>query len=591
VSDQKNKSALDQQTPGKLPEAESGLLSHTPGSKPVSDYALTLAEIVEAQHQIQLRHLALDEAMALVAERIARITHASGAAVGMVEGNHIRYRASVGASALPLGNEVPLDAAICAACVRRGQVLRMPDVNQPDVNQPDANQPDVNQESLFDPEPCRKRGIQALVAAPIYHDGNVVGALEVYFDRSHGFAEQDVHTCQLMAGLVTEAIGRDAGSALRKSMAAERSSMLAAIEKIKPNLAALAGERAKDRASESGAKSSALPASVSDGEGCWKCGSALIEGEQFCGNCGAPRIGESDRSTQSKIASALHRHQASRELPFAPLNENPGELAPHNSAALDSAGKTKSEAIEIDEPKREDEEDEKDLLQQFALPMLDDPVPEEPVAKTPVLKEENEDAALPAQLSAGSVAEESTEPASAGLQRTRNSFENGSATLMAPQEPGIHWSSAAKARNFLEGLSRSTTHDAFGSFWHSRRGDFYLAVAIILVLVAIRWGLFADRSAGAGSAASANSLRHKSPADDLSLFDKLLIDLGLAEAPDTPEYKYMGNPNTQVWIDTHTALYYCPGSELYGKTANGRFASQHDAQLDQFESASRRACD
>jgi hypothetical protein len=45
-----------------------------------------------------------------------------------------------------------------------------------------------------------------------------------------------------------------------------------------------------------------------------------------------------------------------------------------------------------------------------------------------------------------------------------------------------------------------------------------------------------------------------------------------------------------VWIDPHTALYYCPGSELYGKTAKGKFASQQDAQLDQFEPASRRAC-
>ena len=86
-------------------------------------------------------------------------------------------------------------------------------------------------------------------------------------------------------------------------------------------------------------------------------------------------------------------------------------------------------------------------------------------------------------------------------------------------------------------------------------------------------------------------MRHKPPADDLSLFDKLLINLGLAEAPEAPEYKYLGNPNTQVWIDTHTALYYCPGSELYGKTPKGRFTSQHEAQLDQFEPASRRACD
>jgi len=65
--------------------------------------------------------------------------------------------------------------------------------------------------------------------------------------------------------------------------------------------------------------------------------------------------------------------------------------------------------------------------------------------------------------------------------------------------------------------------------------------------------------------------------------------LGLAEAPPAPEYK--GNPNTQVWVDLQTALYYCPGADLYGKTAKGKYSSQQDAQLDQYEPASRKACE
>jgi hypothetical protein len=74
------------------------------------------------------------------------------------------------------------------------------------------------------------------------------------------------------------------------------------------------------------------------------------------------------------------------------------------------------------------------------------------------------------------------------------------------------------------------------------------------------------------------------------MFDKLLISLGLAEAPETPEQKG-GNPDVQVWVDLQTALYYCPGSDLYGKTPKGKLTSQRDAQLDQFEPAFRKACD
>jgi hypothetical protein len=91
--------------------------------------------------------------------------------------------------------------------------------------------------------------------------------------------------------------------------------------------------------------------------------------------------------------------------------------------------------------------------------------------------------------------------------------------------------------------------------------------------------------------ASSASAHHKAPApdDDLSFFDRMLVSLGLADPPSTPEYK--GNPDTKVWVDLHTALYYCPGADLYGKTAKGKFATQKDAQLDQFEPASRKTCD
>ena len=107
--------------------------------------------------------------------------------------------------------------------------------------------------------------------------------------------------------------------------------MLAAIEKIRPNLAALASGHSASRANETASdkspttaskKADAVPASTADSVACWKCGNALIDEEQFCGKCGAPRIGESDSSTlQSKLASALHMHQASQELPITALPE------------------------------------------------------------------------------------------------------------------------------------------------------------------------------------------------------------------------------------------------------------------------------
>jgi putative methionine-R-sulfoxide reductase with GAF domain len=584
VTDEKNKSGLDEQTFQKLLEAASVLQKHNRGirktavspephreqlrgqapatedalrksappaeenTRTTPDYSLTLAEIVEVQHQIQIRHLESDQSMALVVERIARITKASGAAIGILEGKIIRYRAGAGA-ALPVESEVSLETAICADTVQTGKVLRAPDVNTA---------------LLFDPAVCMERGIQSLVAVPIYHDGSIAGALELYFDRVNGFIEQDIHTCQLMAGLVTEAISRDAGSALKKSMAAERSSMLAAIEKIKPSLAALAGPRAEAAPSTKSGKNVAAPTlNRAEPCACWKCGGPLIEEEQFCGKCGAPRIGEVDAaSVQSKLASALHMHQASRELPFAPFSETVPQLEEQGADIANDAT---------------EEEHEDGVLPPFSI-----------------AGREEEDSSPTESLVSHAPEEYSAEPLSVGSQAGKNNLDAHPGALVRARQQDIIWSSASRAREFLESLARTSSPGALARFWRARRGDFYLVVAVILVLIVIRWGILSDGSVGAsggGGTASSSAARRKSPADaDLSVFDKLLISLGLAEAPEAPEYKYKGNPNTQVWIDPHTALYYCPGSELYGKTSKGKFASQQDAQLDQFEPASRRAC-
>ncbi len=578
VTDQKNKLSLDEQTFEKLLEAAYVLQEHnremrqmeeslelhserlrqqeaenhaamqesTHGvqdSSPANnDYTLTLAEIVEAQHQIQIRHLETDQAMAVVAERIARITNASGAAIGILEGKTIRYRAGAGAPALPLGSEVPLATAICATCVRTGQVLRTPDVNT---------------EFLFDPELCRQRNIESLCAVPVYHDGSIVGALELYFDRLQGFAEQDIHTCQLMAGLVTEAIGRGTESALKKSMAAERSSMLAAIERLKPNLAALAG----DQTSGSSAINNARETGVSETYVCWKCGDKLIAQEQFCGKCGAPRLEESEQSTlQSKIASALRTQEHADQSSAYSSN---GSRLPRDPGLTFTA------------------EEEDQLARLFASAGL------------------HENASLPTETTVAGADEDAINLlSSSSLVSQRGEgvrdLQASSTKLIESPQKDVNWSSAAKAREFLETLAATRTPSALARFWRARRGDVYLAIAVILVLVVIRWGILSGDSVGAtgrGTTISGTAGRHKTPTPDadLSMFDKLMISLGLAEAPETPEYK--GNPDTQVWIDTHTALYYCPGSDLYGKTPKGNFASQRDAQLDQFESASRRVCD
>ena len=77
----------------------------------------------------------------------------------------------------------------------------------------------------------------------------------------------------------------------------------------------------------------------------------------------------------------------------------------------------------------------------------------------------------------------------------------------------------------------------------------------------------------------------------LTWFESVLVELGLAQVPSRTPAAPTGNPDVRVWVDVHTALYYCPGSDLYGKTPGGQFETQHNAQQDQFEPATGVVCE
>jgi hypothetical protein len=296
---------------------------------------------------------------------------------------------------------------------------------------------------------------------------------------------------------------------------------------------------------------------------CRKCGHDLVAEEQFCGKCGTPRLkSDEPRSMQSKVASLWQMQQAKRGAePLAAGNGNP---ALPGSPAGDTGVNEEMQPLEtVDE----------ELLASLQSDLETDAVDVTEGSSAELLRRlTNRDSSSETDPD-----QEAPEPAT-------------TETALVKSTDAVTWTSAAKARDFLEQLAPGRNKSAFARFWNVRRGDIYLAVAVILVAVVLRWGIWSNHSVSAtGGPAATAGHRRPAPDSDLSMLDKMLIGLGLAEAPEAPEHR--GNPETQVWIDTHTALYYCPGTELYGKTPKGKYTTQRDAQLDQFEPAYRRACD
>jgi hypothetical protein len=70
-------------------------------------------------------------------------------------------------------------------------------------------------------------------------------------------------------------------------------------------------------------------------------------------------------------------------------------------------------------------------------------------------------------------------------------------------------------------------------------------------------------------------------------FQSLMVRTGIMQ----PHTKvFAGAPDARVWIDVHTQLYYCSGEDLYGKTPDGEFTTQYNAQSDGFLPASNTTC-
>jgi GAF domain-containing protein/uncharacterized Zn finger protein (UPF0148 family) len=525
----------DQSQPAAATEAK-------PESQDTDSDTSILAQIVETQHEIQANHLDLDGTTSLVMERIVKITGAQGAAIGTLEDGMLHYRAARGILSGQVGKSVRPEAALSSSTLLHDMILRCPNAGT---------------DFRVNPEIAKRLGIASFISVPVLHNGKTGGALELAFAKADAFHDQDVRTCQLMAGLVTETLTHTAEEEWRKGVAAERASMLEVLEKIKPQLARLANT--PDAALALSKDQSETPDLSLEQAPCQHCGNELAAGEVFCGACGTSRAVVPGKDLQSKWATLWNLKKAAESFP-APSSE---------MNAADSVLK-KSPETETAEPGMS-RADASDILPQQ-------------LSETLGLEAGSDSLALPENQPAATPTTELSEDQPDSQMPTKAGEARVWLRSIAVSPPAV------QLRGFLQKAK---------VFARTHRGDLALGASFVLFLITIIWAISADHSttsadtgnpATAAAGAPAKPKRKQAPPPPkLSMFDEFLVSVGLAEPPPAPSYS--GNPNIPVWVDVHTALYYCPGTELYGKTPQGKIASQHDAQLDQFEPASRKVCD
>ncbi len=577
------------------------------GKEVHADFAKNLSAIVETQKLIQTLQLDLEAAAKLVAERVQKITQASGTAIGILEKGELVYRAGTGSAAVDAGARVKPGSSMSADCLSRGSAVNYIDAS--------ANLP--TRASLF-----LERGVKSFIAVPVYHAGQVAGVLELRFTKANSFGEADLRSAELMAGLLSEAMATAARMQWKTALVSERQSMLEALERIKPQLERLGTESSTVEPADFGF----APASKSRNdtgvrETCAVCGSDFLDqGESFCGICGSARPAASAADAPALGTAGVSKIGAPTITPYQ--SESTGNGKGPAAAKHTELPASLQELIELSAIQQDAAANLGRHLERREAPKPSPvPPPAAPSGREPriepdffvrasdrelVSKQWNHPSSqIPqsdpffqpverADATAKDINEDSLRivPADSGVDLAavnRGLANLGDASVNLQPSP---WGSARKAQHWLQTVKshQGPTARWVAHQWLARRANIYIGIAaVILVIVISGWGMRPNSTAIAGSASPAVSARHQSPAPPkLTPLESLLVSLGLAEPPPAPIY--LGNPDTQVWVDVHTALYHCPGSDLFGKTPDGRLTTQRDAQQDQFEPANRKAC-
>ncbi len=561
--------------------------------------AARLAAIAETHAAVHKNNFGLPEALQVIACNASSITRASSAAIWLVQSGSAVCRAASGARKDMVGQHMEIATGRLAACLDRDEVLRI-------WNAQTENTGIDSSSNNMNTEPSAVGS--SLLAVPIHHERKVEGVLEVVFPHTQHFSEADLRTCQILGGLVSEAIALAAGQEWKHVLDSERATLLQALDLIQPHLARLLSEAESTTESPREIRPVAEnPSGSARSCNMAKLGEYLLT--QQASSTGSEYVVEEeaeeggfeaetreattmdqaamdqatmDQATMDQAAmdqldrdpeSWRSRHQLLQEMPTNTLRRTPREVQTalnlSVAPALRPAAETTAHFGSVPD---------------FTHPDLSHPDPSH------------------ADLKEVKVVDDFDSPSSGAIRYTKllartagtvdhiadgNNIESpinpNTVEAAAIEDDGNVLVYAEPVYFEAENLAEGDLKTSLLGFWTRRWADVCLAVSAGILGLSLVWAFWpASPTAGRPGSASSQST--------LTPIEQLLVSMGLAEVPVTPSF-YMGSPNAQVWVNMRTAVYYCSGSEEYGKTDKGKFLTQHEAQYQQFQPARGRACD
>jgi hypothetical protein len=532
----KHKPALDEASFQQLLSAayvvqqhnESAQKEQTPGGR-----SQVLAVIAEIQSLIRTQSLNVADGCALIGERLLAQTDASGVSISLVDNGYLDCVAEAGIPAKVPGSSISSHSLSATEQLKSGHIFQSENCLT---------------DSRLDTAICREIGVGSLIAAPVLRFGEIAGLVEVRWAKAHGFGELELRACRLMAVLVTGTLERSVRIGNARTAAApttdseiERDQQILEEDVDPPQIAAPETYRESPQDAEPPLAVIDPPTAVAQVP---EVSPAASE---------APEVMELKSEAPSLKAASPVPAASCRMCgrPFAgdeqfcgfcsmprPAERKVEELQSKWASLwfMQQAQRVLRDApppsVEAPGAKQEIEATVDDLAADSIPDLFPEPAftPVEPAEPKPVM--------WPRRAQADAIHPQPAPAVTSGELETEFPFE--------------------ESPNFFE---RTT------SFAKRRWRELTLAV----VAAALAYGLV---------------LARPKPGQP-TWFQSLMVQLGVQQKP---AKVFAGTPDTRVWIDVHTQLYYCSGQDLYGKTPDGEFTTQYNAQSDGFLPASNTTC-
>lgn len=158
---------------------------------PMTASAQVLASIIAAQMEMAAALPDSDAVMRVLARHAMALTEATGASVGIRDGDDVYFPVNEGFTANWERTRFPIAATLTGQCLQSGEVFYAPDL--------DAMAPAETQVA-------RAASIRSFLAVPLHHKGQVVAAVSLAAPEPQAFCDNDILIAQLLVGLAGSAL-------------------------------------------------------------------------------------------------------------------------------------------------------------------------------------------------------------------------------------------------------------------------------------------------------------------------------------------------------------------------------------------------